>query len=304
MSKKIIILLILIIFSVSTLVNADEISNKIENITSEENSDIDPEDVPWELSAAKWLIDLANGSYNSYHEGFIDSITSVFNNIQENLAEIGRLLVGFVTVISIISKVDRFENFTFITVAPAFIFFGVGIGVINNIDVIFEALRSLVNSLSGGIGISEGGFISFDVILDSYNQAIASGGNRFVQFIIGAINSIIYTLFALVGLFAFIVALAVTLVVEIKIGLYMFISPIMFSGFGSTLTSRFSYGFIQGILKTHLELFYIQVVIAIFTALIANPSNAFVMTLIALIGVIIALLGGGRMVFSFLASRA
>lgn len=287
MNKLVLIMLLIIILFPTYVLAADE-----------------EDEVPWQLWAAKMLIDATNGSYAVYHGNFIKEINSVFEFVKENLADIGRVLVGFVTVVSILSKVDRFENFTFITIAPAFVFFGVGLIVIQNIDVIFLAFRTLVNSLSGGIGIKDGGFISYDVILDSFNNTMPSEGSRWVQYIVGVIIGVVYTLFALVGVFAFIVSLSVTLVIEIKIGLFKFIAPIMLSGFGSPLTSRVSFGFIQGILKAHLELFYIQAVIAIFTALVSNPVNAFVMSLIGLIGVIIAVLGGGKMVFGFLAGRA
>lgn len=286
--KRTLIIMTIIMFIITFTASADTVNTK---------------ETPWPLWIAEYLINFTNETFDYYHKGFMKEINELFDGIQDYLIDTGKILVGFVTVVTIVSKIDNFEQFTFITIAPAFVFFGVGLIVIENIDLIFGAFRELANDLSGSIGLSEGGFISFEVIRNSFDQALAQAGHRITQLLIGALNAVIYTLIGLVSLFAFIIALAATLVVEIKIGLYKIVAPVMLAGFGSPLTSSMSFGFLQGVLKSHLELFYIQVVIAIFTALMSKPGNAFVMTLIGLIGLIIALLGGGRMVFNFLANR-
>src|SRR5690554_3224663 len=264
----------------------------------------DNEEIGGLMGLAEWLIDVTNEGFSGYQEMFIKEIEQLFGRVEDDIQKLGKIMVGFFAVIAIISKIDNFENFTFITIAPAFVFLVVGLIVIDNIGTIFDFFRTLTEGLANAIGITDGGFISFKVIKDSYLEvAQRYGGNRIVSFIVSSITQVVFLIIALVGLLAYIVVLTVVLIVEIKIGVFKLLAPVMLSGFGAKITSNYSYNFLQGVFKTHLQLFYIQAAIAVFTSLIANPGNAFIMTLIVVIGIYVAMLGGARMMFGFLQGK-
>jgi hypothetical protein len=76
------------------------------------------------------------------------------------------------------------------------------------------------------------------------------------------------------------------------------VAPIMLVGFSNPKTSRWSFNFVKKVVMVHLELFYIQAIVAFFIGFMGTEAGLFVMIATA-IGLIVALLTQ-KQLFSFL----
>lgn len=278
MEKKIIFILFLLLFlSTGVALAADSNSNQ---------------DVPWWLQPSKFIVDMANESYDYYKSGIDNDIDSFLED--RHLQDSGRNLMFLFLVVAIAARFERFDRLTLMTFAPPIIVYGFGLVVLDNIPLIFQMANNVKDILMPG---DPDRFIEFDVMMKQYRE-VGEGAGKW-EFFVNIYQSIIFYIIAFASLVASVVMLAVTLVVKVQLALYEWVAPVMLSGFGSKHTASFSQSFVQQIFKAAIQLAYIQIAITVILNLALGEATL-IFWVIASAAIMIACTVGFHTVLEFM----
>lgn len=257
------------------------------------------EDIPGLMQSPKNLIDLANDTYkysvDLYDETGVNTSQTTLN--LNAMQRIGYQLLILFFIANLFRKYEQLGRLTLATVFPVLVFYGLGYVVITNVDLVFGFGEELTNSMINGIaGGNPDQLFDFQIMLDHYNSI--DFGTLGLGFFVKVYYSIIYYI---VGWLAFISSLfvnALLLIRQFKLLILRLIAPIMLVAFANPKTSNYAFSFVKKVVMVHLELFYIQAIVALFISFMGTQSSFFMLIIMA-IGLIVALLSQGKLL-SFL----
>jgi hypothetical protein len=250
-----------------------------------------PDDVPALMQSSRNLVQLANDTYkyslNLYEQTGINSENTVLDlNAIERIAY--QLLVLFLMA-NLYRKYEHLGRLSLATVFPVLIFYGVGFAVISNVDLVFDFAQSLTEVMIGGISGGETEELyDFQVMLDHYESI--DFGTLGLGFFVKVYYSIIYYIVGWIALISSLFVNALLLIRQFKILILRLVAPVMLVGFTNPKTSHFSFNFVKKVVMVHLELFYLQAIIALFVSFMGTQSSFFMLIVMA-IGLIVALFG-------------
>lgn len=257
------------------------------------------ENVPALMQSSRNLVQLANDTYkysiDLYDETGIGAEESILNT--DAMKKIGYQLLVLFFMANLYRKYEHLGNLTLATVFPVLVFYGLGFAVIQNVDLIFKFSQSLtqsmINAISGG---NSDELYDFQIMLDHYNSI--DFGSLGLGFFVKVYYSIIYYIVGWLALISSLFINALLLIRQFKILILKLVAPVMLVGFSNPKTSHFSFNFVKKVVMVHLELFYLQAIVALFVSFMGTQSSFFMLIIMA-IGLIVALFGQSKLL-SFL----
>jgi len=257
------------------------------------------ENVPALMQSSRNLVQLANDTYkysiDLYDETGIGAEESILNT--DAMKKIGYQLLVLFFMANLYRKYEHLGNLTLATVFPVLVFYGLGFAVIQNVDLIFKFSQSLtqsmINAISGG---NSDELYDFQIMLDHYNSI--DFGSLGLGFFVKVYYSIIYYIVGWLALISSLFINALLLIRQFKILILKLVAPVMLVGFANPKTSHFSFNFVKKVVMVHLELFYLQAIVALFVSFMGTQSSFFMLIIMA-IGLIVALFGQSKLL-SFL----
>lgn len=258
------------------------------------------ENVPALMQSSRNLVQLANDIYkysiDLYDKTGIDTENSNILNL-DAMKKIGYQLLVLFFMANLYRKYEHLGRLTLATVFPVLVFYGLGFAVIQNVDLIFKFSQSLtqsmINAISGG---NSDELYDFQIMLDHYNSI--DFGSLGLGFFVKVYYSIIYYIVGWLALISSLFINALLLIRQFKILILKLVAPVMLVGFSNPKTSHFSFNFVKKVVMVHLELFYLQAIVALFISFMGTQSSFFMLIIMA-IGLIVALFGQSKLL-SFL----